>query len=132
MADVVGVDAVIAQLGALGKKVEETVSVVVGFQARYAIFVHENLEARHRIGQAKYLEQPAREMAPELGLMVGKLVKSGMSLEKALVVAGLRLQRAAQQLTPVDTGNLKNSAFTAVEPPGGIALPATSGGDPTA
>lgn len=36
-------------------------SVVVGFEEEYAIYVHENLEAHHNIGQAKFLEQPLKE-----------------------------------------------------------------------
>ena len=36
-------------------------SVVVGFEEEYAIYVHENLEAYHDNGQAKFLEQPLRE-----------------------------------------------------------------------
>ena len=36
-------------------------NVVVGYRQFYAIFVHEDLQARHRPGkQAKYLEEPAR------------------------------------------------------------------------
>lgn len=41
-----------------------TVSVTVevgGDEAPYAIFVHENLDAYHPIGQAKFLEQTVRE-----------------------------------------------------------------------
>lgn len=37
-------------------------SVVVGYTMFYAIYVHENLEARHKPGKiAKYLEKPARQ-----------------------------------------------------------------------
>lgn len=36
-------------------------SVIVGFEEEYAIYVHENLEAHHDIGQAKFLEQPLKE-----------------------------------------------------------------------
>lgn len=36
-------------------------SVIVGYTEEYAIFVHENLEAHHPVGQAKFLEQPLRE-----------------------------------------------------------------------
>lgn len=32
-----------------------------GREVGYAIYVHENLTARHKVGQAKYLEQPALE-----------------------------------------------------------------------
>lgn len=35
----------------------DTVTLMVGFYADYAYFVHENLTARHVNGQAKYLEQ---------------------------------------------------------------------------
>lgn len=37
------------------------------------------------------------------------------ALKKGLVKAGLHLQRASQQVVPVDTGALKNSAFTRVK-----------------
>jgi len=41
-----------------GKKVE----VLVGYGAAYAVFVHEDLEARHKPGKtAKFLERPLRE-----------------------------------------------------------------------
>lgn len=43
------------------------VSAVVGYTANYALFVHEDLEARHKPGkQAKYLEQPLREKRPRI------------------------------------------------------------------
>jgi|HubBroStandDraft_1064217.scaffolds.fasta_scaffold131066_2 hypothetical protein len=100
--------------------VEGKASVTVGFTQRYAVFVHEDMEAAHTNGQAKYLEQPARELSNsgELGRLVAETVerlknKEG-ALEKGLVVAGLRIQREAQKLTPVDTGALKNSAFTSL------------------
>jgi len=38
-------------------------SVIVGFEEEYAIYVHENLEAHHPVGQAKFLEQPLQENA---------------------------------------------------------------------
>ena len=34
---------------------------VVSYKKRYAIYVHENLHVFHPVGQAKFLEQPARE-----------------------------------------------------------------------
>jgi len=93
----------------------ENPRVIVGYTQNYAIYVHENLEAHHPVGQAKYLEQPARALQRELGEIVVKAFKSTKNLEMALLVAGLRLQRASQELVPVDTGALKNSAFTAKE-----------------
>jgi hypothetical protein len=89
-------------------------SVMVGYAASYGLYVHENLSARHTVGQAKFLEQPARELSDNGTL--GNIVRTEtprVGLRKALLMAGLRLQRESQQLVPVDTGNLKGSAFTA-------------------
>lgn len=87
-------------------------SVTVGFTQKYAINVHENLEVPHNVGEAKYLEKPARALAPVLKDIILKAVSTGVKLETALLMVGLRLQRDAQLLTPVDTGALKASAFT--------------------
>jgi hypothetical protein len=39
----------------------------IGFNAAYAVYVHENLEAHHpKGGQAKFLEVPMQAAAPEL------------------------------------------------------------------
>jgi hypothetical protein len=52
------------------------IKVTVGYTAEYAIYVHENLEARHRKGkQAKYLEQPAREGRSEMRKIIRAEVK---------------------------------------------------------
>ena len=106
------------KLADLKKKaqVEGNPTVVVGYTQSYALAVHENLEAHHAPGkQAKYLEQPAKELAKELGEITRKVYTKTGSLEKGLLVAGLRLQRASQELVPVDTSALKASAFTATE-----------------
>ena len=36
------------------------VTVTLGYAAEYAIYVHENLNARHKVGIAKFLEVPFR------------------------------------------------------------------------
>jgi len=91
-------------------------AVIVGYTAQYAIYVHENLEANHpNGGQAKYLEQPAREMQAELAQIVKDRLNRGQTLEQALYVAGLKLQGESQKLVPVDTGNLRASAFTRIK-----------------
>jgi hypothetical protein len=95
--------------------VGEKPTVVVGFTQQYAVFVHEDLEAYHAVGQAKYLEQPARELGSIIGELVGKVIKKGGTFIQGLLIGGLRLQREAQLLTPVDTSALKASAFTATE-----------------
>lgn len=66
-------------------------------------------------GQAKFLEQPARELKKEFSRIIVTACSRGAKLEQALLMAGLRLQRESQMLVPVDTGNLKASAFTRKE-----------------
>ena len=117
MVKIQGLSSLQKQLAALRKQVGEegTPSVVVGYTQNYAIYVHENKEAHHEVGEAKYLEKPARTHQQELAAIVRQAVSKGATLERGLVLAGLRLQREAQQLTPVDTGALRASAFTALE-----------------
>lgn len=117
MAKIENVKKVIAALRARAAKAQKdtNVSVVVGYTQSYAIYVHENLEAYHPVGQAKYLEQPARLLAPVLAQIVRDAMKQGKTLAQGLLLAGLRLQRESQLLVPVDTGALKNSAFTRLE-----------------
>ena len=110
---------------------EAAPKVIVGYTAAYAIYVHENLEMKLKgkprpkkrgkywdpqgRAQAKFLEQPANELQPELGRIIETAMRNGATMPQALLMAGLRLQRESQQLVPVDTGNLKASAFTRKE-----------------
>ena len=110
-------ESLVAKLKLLEKRAKDEADtvVVVGFTQRYAIHVHENPEAHHPIGEYKYLEKPARSMGSEIGQIIATTYKKTKSLAKSLLVGGLRLQRAAQKLVPLDTGALKASAFTAFE-----------------
>ena len=55
-------------------------SVEVGYTQSYAIYVHENLNSNHpNGGQAKYLEQPAREIYPQLLSIVRNEVENANS-----------------------------------------------------
>lgn len=73
------------------------------------------MQAKHpNGGQAKYLEQPARTLQPELRRIIEEAFRKGQPLKTVLLLAGLRLQREAQLLCPVDTGALRASAFTDV------------------
>ena len=118
MAIILNLDRLVGKLkDRQAKSIRGKVSVVVGYTQNYAIYVHENLEAHHEVGQAKFLEQPAREIAEQLGTMIASDLKSGLTISQSLLRAGLRLQRESQQLVPVDTGALKASAFTRLEQP---------------
>jgi hypothetical protein len=162
-----GLNRLVTKLQAMAaKRVGNTPSpsVLVGFTAAYALFVHENMEiwppgmrlkglprgvGLYRKGgvvyvsesiltsgkaktsgghrgfywdpqgkaQPKFLEGPARELSNDRTLqkIILESVKAGKTLAQALLTAGLRLQREAQLRVPVETGNLKNSAFTRLE-----------------
>jgi len=112
MAKIEGVNRVIAALKKLAEKAENP-SVVVGYTQNYALYVHENLAAHHNVGQAKYLEQPARQLP--LASVVRDTVMAGGTLLEGLLKAGLYLQRESQLLVPVKYGLLKASAFTEAE-----------------
>lgn len=118
MARVERVKEVVAALKRILERRGGNVSVIVGYTQSYGLYVHENLTAHHPVGQAKFLEQPAREMRLEIAQIVTNAVKRGATLLQGLLIAGLRLQRESQKLVPVDTGALKNSAFTRVEKDG--------------
>jgi hypothetical protein len=48
----------------------EKIVKVIGFGMFYAVFVHENLEAHHDHGQAKFLSAAVRANAPKMGPFV--------------------------------------------------------------
>lgn len=130
-----GVEKLIASFKKLMReKIEPGKSVVTGFTAACALHVHENMEMKLKglprrppgkglywdpqgIAGPKFLEGPARELSNsgELSRILTSVVRQGKSILQGLLACGLRIQREAQQRVPVDTGNLKASAFTRVE-----------------
>lgn len=108
-------------------------SVITGFTAAYALYVHENIEMRLKgqprpkgrgfywdpqdVAGPKFLEGPARELSNsgELSRILMAALRMGKSVMQGLLLCGLRIQRDAQQRVPVDTGALKSSAFTRLE-----------------
>ena len=114
-----GVDSLIAKLKAKAKAAAEDngATVITGYEGvQYGIYVHENLEAAHAPGkQAKFLEQPARQFRGAIKDVIFRAYKGGATLRQALLIGGLRLQRESMKIVPVDTGNLRGSAFTRIE-----------------
>lgn len=114
MAKIEKLGSLIQKLTALAAKAKDAnTSYVVGYTAAYAIYVHENLEAHHPVGQAKFLEQPARQLSNtgEFSKILTDTYKKTRSIEKGLLLCALRLQRESQLLCPVDTGALRASAY---------------------
>lgn len=107
------VDTLVAILRKRYAQVKDDVgnSVAVGYEAPYALFVHENLEVYHPNGQAKYLEKPTREMRSQLQKEISDDIKAGMKPWKAFTKAARKLLAASKELVPVDTGFLKKSGF---------------------
>jgi len=112
--EIIGLKRLNQRLRRLLDQVAGSPSVVVGYGTNYAIYVHENLKARHVVGEAKFLERPARELSDsgELSDLVKQDLRLGRTLEQALLRAGLRIQRESQKRVPVDTGTLRASATT--------------------
>lgn len=116
MAKVEGREKVFGKLNNDAKRYDKA-SGIVGYTASYAIYVHEDLRARHTVGEAKYLEKPARQLnqSGEFYRLIAGALAKGKTVAQGVLLALLRLQRESQLLVPVDTGNLKASAFTRME-----------------
>lgn len=115
--EIIGLDSLKRKFSLLIKK--KSAAVVVGYTAFYSVWVHENLNISHPMhdgrdcgGQAKFLEQPVNLLRRRFGRTVRGMLLRGKGLLQALLLIGYELQRSAQLLTPVDTGHLKDSAFT--------------------
>lgn len=89
--------------------------VAVGYECPYAVYVHENMEAFHAVGTAKYLERPARRLRRAMGELAALLLKKQLPLRETLLVVGTLLLRVSQELVPVRTGRLKASGFVEVD-----------------
>ena len=125
---------------------QSSTSVVVGYTAKYALWVHENRAMKWRgfprdrsirkegdfaitghnaskkkglfwgpRGRAGFLLDVMRELKDELTRIIHKAMAKKVTLGKALLLAGLRLQRESQLNVPVELGNLRASAFTRLE-----------------
>ena len=103
--------------------------VRVGYSAPYAGAVHEKvdmvLQGQPRPsgigvywgphGQAKFLEQPSRLLAKDMGDYIASQVKAKVPLLRALENAGKKLLRFSQWFVPVEYGRLKASGYVRVE-----------------
>jgi hypothetical protein len=110
MAELIGLAGVKQAIRSLGKGKEKPVEHTVEYVAPYAIYVHENLLAGHpNGGQAKFLEQPARELRSIIPRKMKEWMQQGYTLEQASFFAASLLKDTSQPLVPVDTGRLKRS-----------------------
>lgn len=91
------------------------VAAVVGYSAPYALMVHERLDVQHNNGQAKFLEQPALMYRDMLAMQIERDLRQGKEMQQAVLGAAETLKLLSQDLVPVDTGTLRDSAFARVE-----------------
>lgn len=114
-----GINQVNRLLNSKRRQLSGTKSVLVGYGDpdplnstghKYAIYVHEDLEAKHETGQAKFLEE-APYSVDELAEVVSQSLKEGHQLIDGLEKAGRLVLERSQPLVPVETGDLKESGF---------------------
>lgn len=104
-----GVERVVEALRHHGKK-HRNVRFAVVYSDPKAIYVHENLQARHTVGQAKFLEQPARTQGNTIAAACRQAMKpKDATLEDGLRASAEKLLALSLPLVPVDTGFLKAS-----------------------
>jgi len=58
------------------------VVITVGTDVEYAVFVHENLEAYHEIGEAKFIESVLDESEPHMAERIAKHIDLKKMVEK--------------------------------------------------
>lgn len=95
-----------------GKQQSDVVGVVVGYDAYYAIYVHENLQAYHANGEAKFLVRALAAKKGEGLKRVAEQLKKGRSIGQALYAFGEMVRIESQKRVPVKTGALRASAKT--------------------
>lgn len=114
MSSIEGADRIVTKLTKRRNGAKEVVGRV-GYTAAYALYVHEDLQAFHPVGNAKFLSGPLRRLKNVLTGIVAKVMKGGGTFRQGVTLACLHLQAESQKEVPVDTGALKGSAFTRIE-----------------
>ncbi len=86
-----------------------------GGSAYYAVYVHEDPRKYHKPPtRYKFLEEPAKLLQTEIGLIIKGTMQGGGSLQDGLVNAAQYLLVESQKIVPEDTGRLKRSGFVRV------------------
>lgn len=115
VAKVEGLNQLLAQFRAKADAAGKGVKATVGYGAAYSVVVHEDMEARHTTGQAKFLETPARTLQPVLAGIIAQALREGKTMKEAVLLAAERLKVESQALCPVLSGFLRDSAFVRLE-----------------
>lgn len=108
------VGAVVRAIEARSPRGRARASAEATYTAPYALWVHENLDARHRVGQAKFLTTAARLAAPRMRETARLAIANRDGVLVAAVRAARVLLAASRPLVPVDTGALRESGTVRV------------------
>jgi hypothetical protein len=94
---------------------KQSTTCAVGYDAFYALTVHEQPPKARRTGQSKYLEEPARKSERDASKAAAEVYKGKDDLPPALLAAGKLILAESQRVVPVDTGFLKSTGFATLE-----------------
>lgn len=112
-------DRLLKKLRARAARIGDTrFQVTIGYSAVYAAVQHERLDYHHSVGQAKYLEQPYREIKPFIPQRIADSLKKGKgrrTVAQAVLKIGEEIYQKSQGLVPVDTGFLKSTGFVRLD-----------------
>ncbi len=111
----INADDVVASLEGVSIRGRKVQVVHVGFSAPYAVYVHENLQARHANGEAKFLENAAKKVGGKMRVAVQTALNQKKALASGLDKAGNILLDEARRRVPVLTGFLRDSGFVVVQ-----------------
>jgi hypothetical protein len=108
-----GLEAVLTEIRKRRAKAELDSKAVTkaGYSADHAVPVHERLDQRHEVGQAKFLEQPLRTEQQIMADIIRKRLMAHETLKNAQLAAAKHLMSISLPLVPVDTGELRDSWF---------------------
>lgn len=110
-----GLEGIENTLRAKTLKHRKQADIVVGYSAPYSLYVHENLEMIHTVGNAKFLERPMRTQATNMRKIVKYYLQNKESLEYACQKAGEFLLEKSQEQVPIDTGFLLRSGYVRID-----------------
>ncbi len=106
-----GLERLTTKLRQRSLKGRRELAVQAGYAAHYAVYVHEDLQAFHPVGKAKYLSDPARRYRSVMGRIAAAVLRRKKSLELATYEMLEYLREKSQDEVPVDTGFLRESWF---------------------
>lgn len=86
-------------------------NVQIGYDAYYAIYVHEDLQAYHPVGKAKFLEDAVSSLGSSLVAQVEREILAGIPLPQAILQAATELLKYSQGIVPVKTGFLRSTGY---------------------